>query len=261
MKRLYTAFLLAGILCTGAPAVMAGGASSGHEQLLQQAERLLSSYKDNEALLLYEQVLTAAPDNIEALCKATLLHCRIGERYQDETFKAKHYLKAKLYAQQAYELNPDDAESNYAMALALGSEAMISGPKQRLIGINELKTFVDAALAIDSSHAGAWHIMGRWYYKMANLNLAEKVASKVFFGGICGEATNEAAASALEQAILYDPSNIRFYYELACIYDEMKASEAYKITLEKAVALTFETREELELSRRCKIMLQQHQKI
>lgn len=262
MKRLFSTFIFAAILCLSSPAAIAAGeAAAGSDQLLQQAKQLLNSYKDSEALLLYEQVLEIAPDNFEALCKASFLHCRIGDRYTDETSKINHFIKAKQYAQQAYALNPDEAESNYVMALSTGAEAMVAGPRQRLIDINEMKGFVDAALARDNRHAGAWHIMGRWYFKMANLNLAEKIASKMLFDGICGEATNEEAAKALENAVAYDPENIQYYFDLANVYAEMRNSRACIATLEKAMLLTYETKEELELSRRCKLMLQQQQKI
>lgn len=237
---------------------MAGASFSGNEQLLQQAKQLLNRYKDSEALLLYEQVLAAAPDNYEALCKASMLHCRIGERYStDETSKMQHFSKAKTYAQKAYEIDHVDAESNFVMALSISAEAMASGAKNRLVGINEVKTFLDAALASDNQHASSWHMMGRWYFKMANLNLIEKVASKMLFGGVCDEATNSQAARALEKAVAYDSDNIRYYFDLACIYDEMKDTAARNTTLEKAISLTYETKEELELSRRCKIMLQE----
>ncbi len=262
MKRLCKAFICAFILCTVSPAAFAAGeTAAGYEQLLLQAKQLLSSYKDSEALQLYEQVLAVAPDNYEALCKASFLHCRIGERYTDETSKINHFVLAKRLALQAYTQKPADAESNYVMALSTGCEAMVEGPRQRLIDINEVKGFLDAALASDSTHAGAWHIMGRWYFKMANLNMAEKVASKMLFGGVCEKVTNEDAAQALEKAIAYEPTNIRYYFDLASVYAEMKDSSACKNVLEKAVALRYETKEELELTRRCKVMLQQQQKI
>jgi len=231
-------------------------ASSGHEQTLQQAAQLMHTYKDSEALQLYEQVLALAPQHYEALCKASLLHCRIGERFSDETRKTKHFDKARAYAQQAYALQPKDAEANYVMALALACQAMVSGPKQRLVGIHQVKSFADAALADNRQHAGAWHILGRWYFKMANLNMVEKAAAKVFFGGLCGEFTNKQAAAALAQAIAYDTANIRYYYDLACVYAEMGAKEACIDILQTALTFNLETTEELELSRRCRMMLQ-----
>lgn len=253
------AFLISILLCGGAPAaVMAGGGgtTSGNE-LMQRAEQLLNNYKDSEALRLFEQVIEQSPDSYEALCRASYLHSRIGDRFADETRKKEHFEKARAYALEAYTLNPDDAEANYVMALSLGCSAMTLGPRQRLEGINQIKPFVDAALVNNEHHAGAWHILGRWYFKMANLNFAEKAASKLLFGGVEGEASNEQAAEAFELAIENDPKNIRYYYDLAIVYSEMGNIPAYTNTLEKAISLTVETKEELELSRQCRILLQQ----
>ncbi|TPE43400.1 hypothetical protein FJM65_13825 [Pontibacter mangrovi] len=228
---------------------------------MKRAEELLNSYKDSEALKLYEQVIVASPDNFEALCKASILHSRIGDRFSDETRKLEHFNKAAAYAQSAYTLQPKNAESNYAMAVALGAKAMVSGPKERLRNIHQMKPYVDAALQADSHHAGAWHVLGRWYFKMANLNFAERAACKMIFGGVAEEATNQKAAEAIEKAVSYAPGNISYYYDLACVYKEMKNTTACIDTLHKALSLSLRTQDELELSRRCNMMLQEQQKI
>ncbi|MEJ8755403.1 hypothetical protein WG947_00225 [Pontibacter sp. H259] len=259
MKRLLQVWMLLIILGLSA-APLCAGVSSGTEQLLKKAEELMVNYRDSEALAMYEQVLEANPDNYTALCKASFLNCRIGERITDEGTKIAFYAKARHYATKAYELKPNDAEANYVMAASLGAMAMISGPKQRLASINQMKTFLDAALASNAQHAGAWHLLGRWYFKMANLNFAEATASKMFFGGVCGAATNEEAATALQTAIKYNPMKIQYYYDLATVYREMKSTEACTQTLEQAIALEVTTRDELELARRCKLMLQEFKK-
>lgn len=259
-RRLQVWMLLLMLGLAGAPVCVIAGSGMGTEQLLKKAEELMGNYRDSEALAMYEEVLLAAPDNYTALCKASFLNCRIGERITDEGTKIAFYTKAKQYATRAYELKPVDAESNYVMAMSLGAMAMISGPKQRLENINQMKSFLDASLVANSKHAGAWHLMGRWYFKMANLNFAEATASKMLFGGVCGEATNEEAATALQTAIKYNPKNIQYYYDLATIYKEMKITDACTETLEQAIAIEVSTREELELTRRCKIMLQQFKK-
>ncbi|MEJ8802054.1 hypothetical protein [Pontibacter sp. H249] len=261
MRRLFRAFpVILFLFCAAFAGVADDGVSGNNDKLLQRAEELLGSYRDSEALVVYEKILEEASENYIALCRASYLHSKISERYTDETKKLEHAAKARTYANRAYALNPTDAESNYVMALSLGCQALVSGPRERLTSINELKSFVDAALAADAEHAGAWHILGRWYFKMANLNFAEKAASKVLFGGICGTATNKDAADAIERAIVYNPKNIRYYYDLAQVYNEMKDKEACISTLTKALTLTdLETKEELELSRRCKIMLREKQ--
>jgi regulator of microtubule dynamics protein 3 len=259
MKRLLQNCLLLIMLGLSANPLCAD-VGSGTEQLLKKAEELMVNYRDSEALAMYEQVLEATPDNYTALCRASFLNCRIGERISDEGTKLAFYVKAKQYATRAYELNPQDAEANYVMAASLGAMAMISGPKQRLESINQMKTFLDAALANNAEHAEAWHLLGRWYFKMANLNFAEAAASKMLFGGVCGIATNEEAATALQTAIKYNPSKIQYYFDLATVYREMKSTEDCTQTLEQAIALEVTTRDELELSRRCKLMLQEYKK-
>jgi regulator of microtubule dynamics protein 3 len=256
MRRFSKTFIVIFVLLQASFFCKADGGVTENAVLLKQAEQLLVSYKDSEALMLYEQILEKSADSYIALCKASYLNCRIGDRYTDETKKLEHFAKARAYASKAYNLNSSDAESNYVMALSIGCQSMVSGPKERLAGIHEVKSFIDAALVANPKHAGAWHVLGRWYFKMANLNFAEKAASKFLFGGVCGIATNGNAAEAITKAIVLNPHNIQYYYDLALIYDEMKNTDACIATLESTQGLSLETKEELELSRRCKILLQ-----
>ena len=235
---------------------------SGHEVLLKKAYELQIQYKETEALAVYEQIISADAENFEALCQASLLHSRMGERFADDSRKMDHFNFAKTYAMRAHQLDSTDARSNYAMALSLASLVMISGPKQRLALTNQVKTYLDNALLCDNTHADAWHLLGRWYFKMANLNFAEITAAKMLFGGVSGKISNQDAVHAMEMAIQHNPNNLRYYYDLACIYQEMKDKPSCASTLQQALALNLElqTKEELELSRRCKIMLQDQYK-
>ena len=256
MNRLYNTILLICLISISLlPSEVYAGA--GNEQLLlKRAKELLDNYRDTEALQIYEEVLATSPHNYEALCKASFLHCRIGERYDDETRKTEHFEKAKTYAMYAYGLEPEDAESNYVMAMSIGSMAMVSGARKRLEGINQAKAFVDKALESDSQHAGAWYLLGKWHFKMANLNVAEQAAAKILFGGVSPEASNLKAVEAIQQAIKYNPENMRYYFDLATIYKELNEKMACIDTLEKALALEVATSEDLEMARRCKVMLQ-----
>lgn len=256
MKRLFKTILVFLFFAMMPPAFSAG-TSNGHEQLLQRAHQLLMNYRDSEALALYEQVLALSADNYEALCKASLLYGRIGDRFSDDTRKLEYFTKAKQYATRAYNLFPDDAEANYVMANSLACLAKVSGPKQRLNVTNQIKSFADAALLSNGQHAGAWHVLGRWHYKMANLNFAEVAAAKVFFGGVCETTSNRDAIEALTMAIKYNPHNILYYYDLATVYENLKDKKSCISTLQQALTLGFVTKEELELSRRCKIKLQE----
>jgi regulator of microtubule dynamics protein 3 len=234
--------------------------NSGHDVLLRKAYELKAQYKETEALAVYEQILEADGHNFEALCQASLLHTQMGNRFFDDTRKLNHFSTAKAYAERAYQVDSADAQANYALALSLASLSTVSGPKQRLAMLASIKSYLDAALAKDDAHADAWHLLGRWNFKMANLNFAEVTAYKMMLGGL-GEwsVTNRDAVYAMEMAILHNPNNLRYYFDLANIHKEMKNKQAYVYTLQRAVAqnMDLQTKEELELSRRCKILLQE----
>ena len=258
IKAIPILFIMLGILTRPLDAL----GDSGHDVLLKKAYELKEQYKETEALAVYEQIIAADESNFEALCQASLLHSLMGNRFSDDSRKITHFSTAKAYAHRAYLLDSTDARSNYAMAVSLSCLAMVSGPKQRLAMISQTKSYLDGALEADDKHADAWHLLGRWYFKMANLNFAEITTYKVMLGGLSDRpATNKEAIFAMEMAILNNPNNLRYYFDLANIYQEMKNKEACIDTLKRAMAqnLDLHTKEELELSRRCKIMLEEYQ--
>jgi regulator of microtubule dynamics protein 3 len=230
-------------------------ASLPSDELLKEANRLYKEYKDGDALQKFELVLAQDPQNYEALYKLSLLDLRIGYRFQDETQKIQFFTLAKEYAQKALDVNSQGADAHYAMAAALNNLSVVTGIKERLIAMREVKEHLDKALAINPAHADAWQLLGRWHYKVANLNFFECTASKLLSGGVPVGASNYNAVEALQKSIQYNPENISSYYDLATIYRNMKNSVKSIEVLEKAIKLQLVTSDDLELSRRCKAML------
>lgn len=230
-------------------------ASVPSEELLKEANQLYQEYKDGEALVKFELVLNQEPKSYEALYKISLLDIRIGSRFADETQKLQYFTLARDYARKALDVNPYGADAHYVMAAALNNLTLVSGLKQRISYIKEVKMHLDKALAIDPYHAASWQLMGRWHYKAANLNFVECTASKLFIGNVPVGASNYNAIEALKKSILYNPQNISSYYDLAIIYRDMRSKEMSIQILEQALTLQLITSEDLELSRRCKTLL------
>ena len=245
------------ILGLGAWLAVAGHAlaSLPSDELLKEANRLYLEYKDGEALQKFELVLTQDPNNYEALYKLSLLDLRIGSRFSDETQKLQFYTSAIDNAQKALVVNVNGADAHYALAAALNNLSVISGVKERMIKLAKVKEHLDKALLINPTHADAWQLMGRWHYKVANLNFVECTASKLISGGLPVGASNYKAIQALNQSILYNPANISSYYDLATIYRNIKNPAKCIEVLQKAIQLQLVTSDDLELSRRCKALL------
>lgn len=260
MRSIYRVFLLL-ILLISLPTLPAVSGGIGSEKLLWEANQLFKEFKDTEALAKYEMVLENNPFQLEALCKTSILFGRIGNRYTDDTHKSLYYQKALSHAQRALSVDSVSADANYVMALSLGYLCQTGTLKERLAYLNQIKLYVDKALASDFSHAGAWHIMGRWAYKVANLSLGERAASKLFLETSFPAVANDQAIEALSKAVELDPSNLLFYYDLARVQKESSLKGECISTLQKALDQKLVTAEDLELSRKCKVLLQEVLKV
>src|SRR5690606_31285083 len=118
-----------------------------------------------------------------------------------------------------------------------------------------IKFYLDEAICVNPEHADAWQLLGRWHFKNANLTLPERSAYKLFFGSTPPEASNQEAVAALQNAIKFNPENIAYYYDLALVYKELDKPDLSIVTLLEAQDLKLLTSEELEISRRCKSLL------
>ncbi|WP_188558576.1 hypothetical protein [Hymenobacter glacieicola] len=225
--------------------------------LLTQARALQAQYHESEALAKYEQALSKVPATYEALWQAAVLSVRIGARYTDETRKAAYFSAARLYASRALVVRPDGAEGHYAEALALSNQATLLTARGRLLAYREMRTHVFRATELRPDWAEAWQLLGRWHYRVDHYSPLERVFSRVFLGGTPAGASTFRAIDALRRAHELDPKRIQYAYDLARVYLNRSQQTRATAVLQEAVALTPVTADELELSRRCRRMLEQ----
>src|SRR5215217_485770 len=88
--------------------------------LLKEASNLEKQLKEPEALEKYKQIAMVDSTNIAVLVKCTELNCSIGARQTDKNAKANYYTDAETYAQKALTAGSNNADANYAMAIAAG---------------------------------------------------------------------------------------------------------------------------------------------
>ncbi|HET6528086.1 MAG TPA: hypothetical protein VFG39_04990 [Balneolaceae bacterium] len=196
-------------------------AQSNSTSIEQRADSLYQNYYEEQALELYSQILEQEPDNFKALWRSSFLYSRIGNRFDDEDKQKKYFNKAIDLAKRALAVDSTNTHSNFVMSVAMGRKALISGASERVAAARDIKKYVDRALKYDSTNAGAWHVLGRWHFKIANLSWIESVAADALFGGVPKGASNEKAAKAIEKAIDLHDDYLLYYYDLARVYDEM----------------------------------------
>jgi tetratricopeptide (TPR) repeat protein len=207
-------------LFTLLPAFVFGQSNTQLDELKERADSLYSKYEEKQALEIYRQVLQINPDDYTALWRTSLLYARVGNRLDSKEQQKDYFKQSRLYAEEALKVDSTDAESHYVMSVAMGRMALISGARERVAASREIRRQALAALRFDPDHAGAHHIMGRWHFKIANLNFAERLAADYLFGGIPGKASNQKAIEYLRKAVQLDPRNVMYRYDLANVLVE-----------------------------------------
>jgi tetratricopeptide (TPR) repeat protein len=185
--------------------------------LIKEGEQLEKEKKDADALKKYQEALQLSPNDIKALYKCSELSSSIGNRQPDKNSKLEYYNAAKLYAETALKQNADDPDANFAMAMALSRISMVTSGKEKIQDIKGIKTYAEHALEQDPTHYKSLFLMGKWNMEVSSLNVAEKAALKVLYGGL-PSASIGAAIDYYEKCRKSNPNFILNYLELAKAY-------------------------------------------
>ncbi len=186
--------------------------------LIKEGDRLEYVPNEKAALAKFKEVLKVQPVNIYALNKCSELCSRIGKRQTDAKLLEDYYGAAKTYAATALKVNPNNAESNCVMAIALGRSSLNRSGKEKINFAKEIKKYVDAAIKNDPTNFKAWHVLGRWHYEISNLNGFERTAVKIFFGGLPPASLKESII-AFEKSQSITKGFILNYFEMAKAYE------------------------------------------
>ena len=197
------------------------------EQLMDQARRQRDAYNEPLALEKFAAALKLKPDNYEALHNASLLASKVGNRQTTEEDKRKYFTQAEILARQAIAANGADAEGYFVMAVAKGRMSLIeTSSKAKVANSEEIKKNAQLALKYNNKHAGAWHVLGKWNFKVATLSFAERAAMNLLFGGVPEDASLQNAINCYLNAIKYNADYMLYHRDLAEAYIESGNTEA-----------------------------------
>ena len=100
--------------------------------IIKEGDRLEYVPNEKASLAKFKEVLKIQPVNIYALNKCSELCSRIGKRQTDPKMIEDYYGAAKTYAAIALKVNPNNAESNCVMAIALGRSSLNRSGKEKI---------------------------------------------------------------------------------------------------------------------------------
>lgn len=172
-----------------------------------------------EALADYRAAIAADSSSEQAYWKASRELVDLGEYEPDKDKQKEYYGEAEKLAKRAVELNPTDPEGHFSVARAVGRVALSVGKKERVRYAKEVRTEALETLRLDSAHAGANHVMGRWNAEIMRLSGFSRFMAKNFLGGdVFGTASWAEAVRYMERAVALDPNRITHHLDLAEVY-------------------------------------------
>jgi tetratricopeptide (TPR) repeat protein len=199
-------------------------------------DSLYSAFDNPAALQAYLQAIQEDSNNCEANWKASRAYTDIGETLEGKE-RGEYFKQGEIYARRAVRIDSTNAKGHLFLSIALGRVALDASPKKRIQYSKEIKKEVDLAIHYDPNDDTAYHVLGRWNRKLANLSWIEKTFANIFLGGVPKEASNENAVACFQKAIELNPGHINHYLELGITYQMMGEKDEARTAFEKCLVL------------------------
>ncbi len=215
--------------------VGARGAESVSE-LMKQGEVFDLKFQPKEALTFFLPAEKLEPNNVELLLCIARQYRHLMADETDPEEKIKLGVAGKSYARRAVNLAPKDAEAHLSVAISYAKMIPLLDRKAQMEASREVKDEVDKSIALDSHKDLAWHILGCWNQRLADIGMVKRTLARVFYGKV-PDATNEDAVKCFQEAIKLNPNRPLHYIELGRTYAQMGQNEEAKKYIKKGLAM------------------------
>lgn len=186
------------------------------------------------ALRHYQEALRLDSMHFEALWRASREAIDLGEF--DPRRRDSLYVLGERYARRAVAAAPGSSIAHFALAKAIGRKALTMGARERVKLAGAVRAEALEALRLDSTNAGAMHVLGMWHANVMRLSGVSRFLARNLMGGkVFDEANWKDAAAYLERASALEPDRIVHRLNLAAVHadsgDPEKARAAYQAVL------------------------------
>jgi tetratricopeptide (TPR) repeat protein len=226
--------------------------------LIKEADRLEAIPDEKAAFQKFKVVHKADPSNLYALTKCSELCSRIGNREPDVRARDSYYAAAVMYAKEALRLYPQSDEANVVMGIAIGRTTLVKSGKEKIAAAKDIKRYAETAIKINPNNFKAWHILGKWNYEVSNLNMMERAATKIFYGGL-PNASLKGAIAAYEKARSLSATFLLNYLELAKAYKKNNEQQKAIMLLKAMMPLPAQTEDDPRIKKEAAVLLKNWQ--
>ena len=200
------------------------------DELLFRGDSLYEVYDYSGSIACYREAAKTDDKNFDAFWKlGRSLNYKGESAVRDSQLTI--FENARDAEMAALALNNNSADAHFQLARAVGKIALFKGIFNSVGLAKQVKREAGRALALDSLHDGAWHILGRWHREVGK-------KPKLFRGPLgLGEANKKDAVNFMEKAISINPNLINHHLEMGITYREYDRDDEARMEFEKCLTL------------------------
>ena len=236
-------FLLVLLIGQGAPVLQppAGAAGPGANgaarqpagevaETIARATVLYRQFRSREALTELKKALALAPNDPEVLVWAARTYIDVGDLIPEtvpdwEKKRIERYRAAERYARAAVKGQHGSTWPHFFLAVALAKLAEFSSNKTQIAMAREIRKETDKAIALDPDNGFAYHVLGVWHRRLAEINKLERLLARLFLQESVPAGRLDDSVRYLQKAIRHNPDIITHHLELAKTYQALGKTE------------------------------------
>ncbi len=209
---------------------------------IRQGDECYSQFDDAKALEEYLAAVKLEPENYEALWKTARAYFDLGDLMMEPKDKTSVEEQRRLFtesykhARQAVRTNPDDTWGHFFYSAAQGKYVLTQGKKEQINASKTIKAEIEKAIELDPKNDFAYHALGLWHRKMAEIGGAKRLFGGLIYGSI-PKGTMEESEIHLKKAIELRPDYTNHHLELGRTYLAMKNYDLAKQEFQKTLEL------------------------
>ncbi|HYZ72646.1 MAG TPA: hypothetical protein VE641_06170 [Chthoniobacterales bacterium] len=217
--------------------LFSGGAlrAQSADALIAEGDLFYAKFQAAEALKYYLPAEKLEPDNVRLLCHISREYRHLMMDETDRAGKVRLGNQAVDYAKRAVNLSPKNPDAQLAVAISVGKLQPFEGYRQRFDSVHVIKDACDKVTELDPSNDLGWHVLGRWYQGLAEVDPFHRALAQAV-GGL-PPATFQEAATCFEKAMQLNPNRLMHYVALGTVYVEMGRKDEGRRLIEKGLAM------------------------
>ncbi len=208
---------------------------------IKAGDEAYAQFDDQKALEHYQEAIKLEPQNYEALWKTSRACVDIADVIPatDKDVRARQmklYTDGTAYARKAVAANPNDVWGHLQITIALGKRLLMLGKKEQIDGAKQIRAEVDKAIELDPNNHLAYHVLGRWHRRMAEIGGAKRFFGSLVYGSI-PKGSFEESEKNLKKAAELMPDYVNHHLELGITYVALKKNDLAEQEFQKAIEL------------------------